>query len=71
MIIFKGGDYTHPMREDVKKKFFPLPSREASVGTCIQPCLLVRGAFVFLLWIAAYCSGDASPSCLSQGNGFM
>src|SRR5262249_45275034 len=70
-VVGKYRTGTHPIREDVKKKFFSLPSREASVATCIQPRLLIRGAFVFLHWIAAYFSGDASPSCLSQRNGCM
>jgi hypothetical protein len=54
------------MKEDVKKKVFSLPSRgDASVATCIQPCLLLRGAFVWSHWIAAYFSGDANAGFAS------
>ena len=53
-----------------RKKFFPLP-RVRKVVTCIQPCLLLERLFVLPLWIAAHSSGDASPSGLSQLNGFM
>src|SRR5262249_1752233 len=39
---------THPMKEDVKKKIIlPALKGDASVVTCIQPCLLLRGVFGF------------------------
>jgi hypothetical protein len=34
--LLMEGDYTHPMREDVKRKHFSTPLREASIGACIQ-----------------------------------
>jgi len=60
------------MKEDVKNKFFPLPSRgDADLASCIQPTSFVEGFLVLALWIAAFCSGDADPSRLSQLNRFM
>src|SRR5215470_11212569 len=43
-----GINSTHPMKEDVKKKIIlPALKGDASVVTCIQPCLLLRGVFGF------------------------
>jgi hypothetical protein len=48
-------DSTHPVKEDVKKKFSPLPSEGGEA--CIQPLpaspSLLRGVLVLPLWIAA------------------
>jgi len=49
------GDFTHPVKEDVKKKYFSLPSRNA-VWLASSPSLLLlllRGVLVLPLWIAA------------------
>ena len=49
--FLRAGDCTHPIKEDpikedVKKKFFPLPlAGNQGVVTYIQPSLLLRGAF--------------------------
>jgi hypothetical protein len=31
MIVVEISDYAHPMKEDVKEKYFPLPSGETRV----------------------------------------
>jgi hypothetical protein len=41
-------DFTHLMKEDVKKKILSPPlAGNQGVVTYIQPCLLIRGAFDF------------------------
>jgi hypothetical protein len=58
------GDYTHPMKEDVKRKFFAAPSAETWVWRLASsPVWFLEGVLVLPLWFAAYGSGDASPSC--------
>ena len=47
-ITVAAGVITHPIKEDVKKKFFSHPSLEKRVVTCIQPCLLLRRVFGFV-----------------------
>jgi len=64
-------DITHPIKEDVKKKTFPLSPLETRWWLYIQPRPFVEGFLVLPLWIAAYCSGDANPSCWFPGNGFI
>jgi hypothetical protein len=47
-IAFATGDFTHPIKEDVKKKILSPPlAGNQGVVTYIQPCLLIRGAFDF------------------------
>jgi hypothetical protein len=49
------------MSEDVKKKFFSLPSRDTqALWLASSPVSLLRGFLVLPLWIAAYFSGDAN-----------
>ena len=48
----KHPSFTHPIKEDVKKKFFSLPS-EMHVVTCIQPCSFLEGVLGWSLSIAA------------------
>ena len=36
-----------------------------------SPVSFLEGLLVWPLWIAAYFSGDANPSCLSPLNGFI
>ena len=64
-------DCTHPMREDVKRKHFPTPLREASIGACIQaPSSSWRG-FWFNAWSATQYDRDRDRSCWSPVSGFM
>ena len=35
-LLLINPDYTHPMREDVKRKHFSTPLRETSIVACIQ-----------------------------------
>jgi hypothetical protein len=54
MADVKHLHFTHPVKEDVKKKFSPLPSRKA-VWLASSPCpllLLLGGVLVLPLWIA-------------------
>jgi len=45
----KHPDYTHPMKEDVKKKILPPPLRgDVSVVTYIQPRLILRRVIGFV-----------------------
>jgi len=50
--LLMEGVITHPVKEDVKKKFFPLPSAEGG-GACIQPlpasALFLEGFWVYAL----------------------
>jgi hypothetical protein len=42
-LLAKHPHYTHPMKEDVKKKILPPPLRgDVSVVTYIQPRLILR-----------------------------
>jgi hypothetical protein len=71
-LLAKYPHSTHPMKADVKKKILLCSLRGGlDVATCIQPCLLLGRVLVLPFWLAACCSGDASPSCLSQLNSFM
>jgi len=47
-MLSQNRDFTYPIKEDVKKKFFPVPLEGTRrLVACIQPCLLTRGAFGF------------------------
>jgi hypothetical protein len=63
--------YTHPIKEDVKKKLFPSPLWRPAGCLHPAPSPSWRGVWFLPLWIAAYCSGDANPSCWFLGNGFI
>jgi len=62
-LLTKNRHYTHPIKEDVKKKFFSVPLEGHEAGS-LHPALppLLEGLLVLPLWIAAYFSGDANPS---------
>jgi hypothetical protein len=63
MLLSKTGHFTHPIKEDVKKKFFSVPL-EGTRGWWLasSPASLLEGLLASPLWIAAYFSGDANPS---------
>jgi hypothetical protein len=63
--------YAHPIKEDVKKKFFPSPLWRPAGGLHPAPSPSWRGFWFWPLWIAEYCSGDANPSCGFPANGFI
>jgi hypothetical protein len=54
-----------------RKNFSPLPSGDLLVALHPAPSPSWRGFWFLPLWIAAYCSGDANPSCWFAGNGFI
>src|ERR1035441_3160185 len=60
------------MKEDVKEKSFSPPLGKMRVWRLTSsPTTLLEGLLVWPLWLAAHSSGEASPSCLSQLDGFM
>src|ERR1039457_7652870 len=60
------------MKEDVKEKSFSPPLGKMRVWRLTSsPTTLLEGLLVWPLWLAAHSSGEASPSCLSQRDGFM
>src|ERR1035441_1088748 len=60
------------MKEDVKEKSFSPPLGKMRVWRLTSsPTTLLEGVLVWPLWLAAHSSGEASPSCLSQLDGFM
>src|ERR1017187_10747 len=55
-----------------RKKASPRPSGRCGYGDLTSsPTTLLEGLLVWPLWLAAHSSGEASPSCLSQLDGFM
>jgi len=54
-----------------EKNSSPLPSGDLLVALHPAPSPSWRGFWFLPLWIAAYCSGDANPSCWFPGNGFI
>ena len=67
-------DYTHPMREDVKKKHFSTPLRETSIGACIQALSSSWRRledFGSNAWRATEYDRDTDRSCWSPLSGFM
>jgi hypothetical protein len=69
--LIEPGDYTHPMREDVKRKHFSTPLGETSIGACIQaPSSSWRG-FWFNAWSATEYDRDTDRSCWFPLSGFM
>jgi len=58
------------MREDVKRKHFSTPLREASIGACIQDPSSPRG-FGFNAWSATEYVRDTDRSCWSPLSDFM
>src|SRR6266478_2535785 len=54
-----------------RKKLFLSPLWRPAGGFTSSPVPFVEGFLVLPLWIAAYCSGDANPSCWFPGNGFI
>src|SRR5207245_9784408 len=59
------GDSTHPIKEDVKKKFFSVPARDTRLVACIQPCLLTSGAFGFTAWDRRVFQRRCQPQLIS------
>src|ERR1017187_3434188 len=60
------------MIEDVKEKSFSPPLGKMRVWRLTSsPTTLLEGLLVWPLWLAEHSSGEASPSCLSQLDGFM
>src|ERR1022692_5101042 len=55
-----------------RKKASPRPSGRCGYGDLHPaPPHSLEGLLVWPLWLAAHSSGEASPSCLSQLDGFM
>src|ERR1039458_9666169 len=55
-----------------RKKASPRPSGRCGYGDLHPaPPHSLEGLLVWLLWLAEHSSGEASPSCLSQLDGFM
>jgi hypothetical protein len=53
--------FTHPIKEDVKKKVFPSPLWRPAGGLHPAPSPSWRGFWFWPLWIAAHFRGDANP----------
>jgi hypothetical protein len=66
-----GRHHAHPMKEDVKQKHFSTLLWRPCRWLTSSPVPFIEGFWFLPLWIAAYFSGDANPSCWFPGNGFI
>ena len=63
--LTQTGDFTHPIKEDVKKKIFLLSPRGRHRRLAsIQPRLLIRGAFDFSALARRACQRRGQPQLL-------
>ena len=65
------GHNAHPIREDVKQKYFSTPLCQTSVGACVQAPFLRGEDFGFNAWRATEYARDPDRSCWSALSGFM
>ena len=69
-LLMKNPDFTHPMREDVKRKHFSTPLGETSIVACIQ-ALLLRGEDFGFNAKSRHSTTDVDRGCWSSLSGFM